>query len=114
MSNRVVVLGAGFGGMELCTTLSEALGEAVAVTLIDKSDHFVFGYSKLDIMFGRSTPEAVRLPYRNFLKPGVTLSQYAADLPKTEMVGENEGTVTMKTATGYVVKTPDGVWVDEK
>ena len=47
-------------------------------------------------------------------KPGVTLSQYAADLPKTEMVGENEGTVTMKTATGYVVKTPDGVWVDEK
>ncbi|MFP3608110.1 cellulose biosynthesis protein BcsG, partial [Paraburkholderia sp. SIMBA_053] len=42
-------------------------------------------------------------------KPGVTLSQYAADLPKTEMVGENEGTVTMKTATGYVVKTPDGV-----
>ncbi|MGY6164124.1 cellulose biosynthesis protein BcsG [Paraburkholderia strydomiana] len=47
-------------------------------------------------------------------KPGVTLSQYAADLPQTEMIGENEGTVTVKTATGYVVKTPDGVWVDEK
>ncbi|WP_250456052.1 cellulose biosynthesis protein BcsG [Caballeronia sp. ATUFL_M2_KS44] len=47
-------------------------------------------------------------------KPGVTLSQYAADLPQTPMVGENEGTVTMKTATGYVVKTPDGVWVDQK
>jgi hypothetical protein len=30
------------------------------------------------------------------------------------MVGENEGTVTMKTASGYVVKTPDGVWVDGK
>ncbi|MGF6778214.1 cellulose biosynthesis protein BcsG [Paraburkholderia sp. GAS334] len=47
-------------------------------------------------------------------KPGVTLSQYAANLPQTQMVGENEGTVTMQTASGYVVKTPDGVWVDEK
>lgn len=47
-------------------------------------------------------------------KPGVTLSQYAANLPQTPMVGENEGTVTMKTAAGYVVKTPDGVWVEEK
>jgi cellulose synthase operon protein YhjU len=47
-------------------------------------------------------------------KPGVTLPQYAANLPQTQMVGENEGTVTMKTASGYVVKTPDGVWVDGK
>ncbi|HEY2021179.1 cellulose biosynthesis protein BcsG [Paraburkholderia sp.] len=47
-------------------------------------------------------------------KPGVTLSQYATNLPQTQMVGENEGTVTMRTATGYVVKTPDGVWVDGK
>jgi cellulose synthase operon protein YhjU len=47
-------------------------------------------------------------------KPGVLLSQYAAGLPQTQMVGENEGTVTMKTASGYAVKTPDGVWVEEK
>ncbi|PTB17813.1 cellulose biosynthesis protein BcsG [Trinickia symbiotica] len=47
-------------------------------------------------------------------KPGVALSQYAAGLPQTQMVGENEGTVTIKTADGYAVKTPDGVWVDQK
>lgn len=47
-------------------------------------------------------------------KPGAVLSQYASGLPQTQMVGENEGTVTMKTATGYAVKTPDGVWVDQK
>jgi cellulose synthase operon protein YhjU len=47
-------------------------------------------------------------------KPGVTLSQYASKLPETQMIGENESTVTMKTATGYVVKTPDGVWVEQK
>jgi sulfide:quinone oxidoreductase len=68
---RVVILGAGFGGLELASTLSEALGDEVDVTLIDKSDSFVFGYSKLDVMFGRTTLDAVRLPYREIAKPGV-------------------------------------------
>jgi sulfide:quinone oxidoreductase len=71
MSKRIVVLGAGFGGLELCTMLSEALGADGEVTLIDKSDGFVFGFSKLDVMFGRVTPEAVRLPYSAISKPGV-------------------------------------------
>ena len=71
MKTRVVVLGAGFGGLELATMCSEALGDEVEVTLIDKNDAFVFGYSKLDVMFGRSTPEAVRLAYRDIAKPGV-------------------------------------------
>jgi sulfide:quinone oxidoreductase len=71
MSKRIVVLGAGFGGLELCTMLSNALGADAEVTLIDKNDGFVFGFSKLDVMFGRSTPEAVRLPYSEIAKPGV-------------------------------------------
>lgn len=75
MKSRVLVLGAGFGGMELSTLLSEALGEKADVTVIEKSDFFVFGYSKIDVMFGRATPEAVRLPYRNFVKPGVRFVQ---------------------------------------
>jgi sulfide:quinone oxidoreductase len=69
---RIVILGAGFGGLELGSSLSEALGDGVQVTLIDKSDAFVFGFSKLDVLFGRSTLEAVRMPYRDFVKPGVT------------------------------------------
>ena len=71
MSRRVVILGAGFGGLELSTMLSEAFGDDADVTLIDKGDAFVFGFSKLDVMFGRTTPEAVRLPYRDIAKPGV-------------------------------------------
>jgi sulfide:quinone oxidoreductase len=73
MGERVVVLGAGFGGLELSTILSEELGDAADVTLIDKGDAFTFGFSKLDVMFGRETPEAVRLPYREVVKPGVRL-----------------------------------------
>jgi len=77
---RVLVLGAGFGGLELSTRLSEArvsgvLGDDVEVTLIDKADGFVFGFSKLDVMFGRTTAPAVQHSYRDVIKPGVRFVQ---------------------------------------
>ena len=75
MATEVVVLGAGFGGLELSTRLSEALAGHVRVTLIDQSDSFVFGFSKLDVLFGRTTPEAVRLPYRDIAAPSVVFRQ---------------------------------------
>jgi sulfide:quinone oxidoreductase len=75
MTPKVVVLGAGFGGLELSTILSDTFAGDLDLTLIDRSDHFVFGYSKLDIMFDRETPEAVRLYYRNIVKPGVRFRQ---------------------------------------
>ncbi|HTG46186.1 MAG TPA: FAD-dependent oxidoreductase [Actinomycetota bacterium] len=68
---RVVVLGAGFGGLELSSRLSEALGEDADVTLIDRTDAFMFGFAKLDVMFGVREPSAVRLPYARIAKPGV-------------------------------------------
>jgi len=72
---RILILGAGFGGLELAARLSEEVADAVEVTLIDQSDSFVFGYSKLDVMFGRAAPEAVRLSYRDIVKPSVTFRQ---------------------------------------
>lgn len=93
MKPRVLILGAGFGGLELATALSEELGDDVAVTLIDKGDAFVFGYSKLDVMFGRTTPEAVRLPYREISKPGVRFVQetITAIDPETRQVTTDAG-----------------------
>src|SRR4029453_4836706 len=75
MKKRILVLGAGFGGLELSTMLSEAFGDDIEVTLIDKSDSFYFGFSKLDVMFGHASPDEVRLPYRKFVKPGVRFLQ---------------------------------------
>jgi len=72
---RVLVLGAGFGGLELTTRLSEEFGDEVEVVLIDQADGFVFGFSKLDVMFGRTVAEAVRHPYRDLVKPGVRFVQ---------------------------------------
>ena len=74
MKTRVVVLGAGFGGLELTTLLSERFGDEIDVLLLDGNDSFVFGFSKLDVMFGRQTPAAVRHPYRD-IKPGVRFRQ---------------------------------------
>ncbi|HEX4324905.1 MAG TPA: FAD-dependent oxidoreductase [Gaiellaceae bacterium] len=72
---HVVVLGAGFAGLELATRLSDSLAGEVRVTLIDQNDAFTFGFSKLDILFGRASTEAVRIPYRELAKPGVEFRQ---------------------------------------
>lgn len=75
MKTNVLVLGAGFGGLELSSILSEAFGNDLNLTLIDKNDSFFFGFSKFDVMFGRKTADAVRIQYRNIVKPGVTFKQ---------------------------------------
>jgi sulfide:quinone oxidoreductase len=75
VKTRIVVLGAGFGGLELTTILSDAFGDAIDIVLVDKADAFVFGYSKLDVMFGRQPPAAVRHPYRGIVKSGVRFCQ---------------------------------------
>lgn len=94
MKLRVGVLGAGFGGLELSTILSEALADRLDLTLIDKNDSFFFGFSKLDVMFGRKTPDAVRLSYSNIVKAGVVFRQetITAIDPEARRVTTNNGT----------------------
>jgi sulfide:quinone oxidoreductase len=71
MGRRVVVLGAGFAGLEIAALLSEASGGEIEVTLIDKGEGFAFGFSKLELMFGRATMDEVVIPYAGIAKPGV-------------------------------------------
>lgn len=94
MKQRIVVLGAGFGGLELTTLLSEALPETLDLTLIDKNPSFVFGFSKLDMMFGRQAPDAVRHMYRNIVKPGVRFRQETVTAidPEARRVTTDAGT----------------------
>ena len=94
MKLRVVVLGAGFGGLEVSTMLSEALPDRLDLTLIDKNDSFFFGFSKLDVMFGRKRPEAVRFAYSAIDKPGVRFRQETITKidPKRRLVTTERGT----------------------
>jgi sulfide:quinone oxidoreductase len=72
---RVLILGAGFGGLELATRLSASMGDEVRVTLIDRNDSFSFGFSKIDVLLGRRQAEEVRLPYVGLAWPGVEFRQ---------------------------------------
>jgi sulfide:quinone oxidoreductase len=68
---HVLILGAGFGGLELAARLSDAVPDAVRVTLVDQNDSFSFGFSKLDILFGRKATPDVLLRYGDISRDGV-------------------------------------------
>lgn len=90
---RVLILGAGFGGLELSTRLSEEFGDDADVVLIDRADGFVFGFSKLDVMFGRTTADAVTHSHRDVVKAGVRFVQttITAIDPATRTVQTEDG-----------------------
>lgn len=68
---RVVVVGAGFGGLELAARLSAGFGGEGDIVLIDANDAFHFGFSKLDVLVGAASAEAVQHPYDAVAFPGV-------------------------------------------
>jgi sulfide:quinone oxidoreductase len=120
VKKSVLILGAGFAGLELATSLSEAHGEEVAVTVIDKSDAFMFGFSKLDVMFGHATAESLRMPYRSFAKPGVTFRREAVTAidPAAKTVVTDAGThradfLVIALGADYDVSTTPGVVLGE-
>ncbi len=57
MGASILILGAGFGGLETATRLREALDESFEITVVDQRDFFNFGFTKFDLMFGRREPE---------------------------------------------------------
>jgi sulfide:quinone oxidoreductase len=93
-ATRVVVLGAGFGGLELSTRLALDLGDRVEVTLIDRNDAFVFGFHKLDVMIGTRTMDDVRLHYADIDRPQVDFRQETVVSidPHTRRVVTDRGT----------------------
>src|ERR1051326_4943107 len=88
---RIVILGAGFGGLELSSRLAGR--PDCDVVLIDRADSFVFGYAKLDVMFGRKSPEAARHHDRDRVMPGVTFvpAEVTAIDPATRRVDTTAG-----------------------
>lgn len=90
---HVVILGAGFGGLELASRLSGSLPDEVRVTLIDQNDAFTFGFAKLAILFEGKDAAAVRIPYSELAKPGVEFRQerITAIDPATRRVATDQG-----------------------
>ncbi len=91
---RIVILGAGFGGLEVSTLLSEEFGDDVDVVLIDKGEGFVFGFSKLDVMFGYTDAAHVLHRFDDVVKPGVRFvrAEVTAIDPVAKVVSTDAGT----------------------
>src|SRR4051812_33705127 len=90
---RVVILGAGFGGLELAASLSKDFGDEADVVLVDQADSFIFGFSKLDVMFGRTTADRVVHRYADVALPGVRFLQSTVRAfdPATRRVTTDDG-----------------------
>ena len=87
----ILILGAGFGGLEVAAQLSEA--GVTDVVVIDAADGFTFGFSKLEVLLGRATPADVKLPYSAVALPGVEVRQEVVTSidPSTRRVETDRG-----------------------
>src|SRR5229473_4899232 len=72
---KILILGAGFGGLETATGLGAVMKEGYEITLIDKNEAFFVGFSKIDVLFGRRTEEQVKYRYENLRLQGVRFVQ---------------------------------------
>lgn len=63
MTQNILILGAGFGGLEAAKYLSENLDSPHEITLIDQKDYFIIGDAKFDVMFGRHSADEVKESY---------------------------------------------------
>ena len=107
---RVVVLGAGFGGLELTTRLSEEFGDDVDVVL-DRPGRRL----RLRLLEARRDVRAHRRrrrcahPYRDVVKPGVRFVQTddaRRSIPRAKRVETDAGTVRRRHAGGRARRRP--------
>lgn len=97
MAEKILILGAGFGGLAASSKLRESLDPSVEITLIDKSDSFSIGFTKFDVMFGRKPAERIKNYYRDLALEGVDFVQDEI----TEIDVENKSVKTKLAEYGY-------------
>jgi sulfide:quinone oxidoreductase len=68
---KILILGAGFGGLETATGLAEVLDDDYGITLVDRGEAFFIGFSKIDVLFGRATAREVSYRYEHLRAEGV-------------------------------------------
>jgi len=88
MVKDILILGAGFGGLEASTSLREKLDDSFNITLIDKNEFFTIGFTKFDVMFGRRSAEDVKSYYKNIKGDGIIFVKDTIELidPENKIV----------------------------
>jgi sulfide:quinone oxidoreductase len=98
---KILILGAGFGGLETATGLGAVMKESYEITLIDKNEAFFIGFSKIDVLFGRRTKEQVQYRYENLRVQGVRFVQ--ATITSLDTDAKNVATTQGTFAYDYLV-----------
>jgi sulfide:quinone oxidoreductase len=68
---RIVILGAGFGGLASANLLRKNLSQEHQITIIDKQDHFIMGFVNLWILHGHRTVEEAKIALSNLENKGI-------------------------------------------
>jgi sulfide:quinone oxidoreductase len=105
---KILVLGGNFAGLTAALTLKQELGKAVDVTVLSKSDQFLFNPSLIWVPFGKRKPRDLVFPLaRTFESHGVTFIHGEATQidPKVQQVTSTCGQLEydyLVIATGYL------------
>jgi NADH dehydrogenase FAD-containing subunit len=108
MSNKALVLGGNFAGLTAALSVKHELGDEVDVTVVSKSDQFLFNPSLIWIPFGKRNAKNVVFPLaETFESHGVEFVHGEATRidPKSQRVETSAGSYAydyLVVATGYV------------
>jgi len=96
MGGSILILGAGFGGLEAATRLRGALDESFEITVVDEYDFFNFGFTNFDLMFGRREPEECKENLSALNDKGIRFHQAAIESidPEGKRVETSTGPLT--------------------
>ena len=75
MGKKIIILGAGFGGLCLSNILRKNLDHTNDIIVIDKKDYFMMGLTNLWILDGRRRLENSKIPLTNLKSKGITFIQ---------------------------------------
>jgi sulfide:quinone oxidoreductase len=75
MGKKIVILGAGFGGLCISNILRKILDYTHDIIVIDKKDYFMMGLTNLWILDGRRKLENSKIPLTNLKSKGITFIQ---------------------------------------
>lgn len=101
MNKKILILGAGFGGLDTALNLRKELDDSYTIELIDKSEYFIIGFTKFDVMFGRRSAEDVKSYYKDLAIEGVNFIQDEILLIDPEQ--KNVKTVSAEFGYDYLV-----------
>ena len=77
MSKRIVILGGGTGGTLAANRLRHELGDAAAITVIDRDNSHIYQPGLLLVPFGLARPDQIVRPRARQLGPGIGYRQSA-------------------------------------